>query len=345
MHKNTPIHEDETFQNTNNENKQKAPSTTQDYFELMLDKIIKYAKNNFKNFTNSFTLIFAVLSIAINALYSVQIAGRFSVYGIDNSYISLSSTTLLINISFSIGLMLFICPSNLYVYTLITSQYNKNSFIIKLFRFILLIFVEIIIAFTYVLIHSRSSLNSLCITVKQLLQGDLKEVYISLFLLLIGVLYLNILGILYGFQEICTKKNVTKKHIKNKVKKTHFLLSEKVSIFLIILCLFLFGFCMFTFLAYNAGVSTENMRTEFKTVLIPSDNTQNQSEYIFNIDKKDYEVYPVVFENQDVYILSRIYAKDGIITIDKSYQKIIKKDGTYTITYPNIYKLTPSIGN
>ena len=50
-------------------------------------------------------------------------------------------------------------------------------------------------------------------------------------------------------------------------------------------------------------------------------------------------IYPIIYEDKDVYIVSRIYKKDGSVEIDNGYQRIIDKDNIETYRTQNLYSI------
>ena len=59
----------------------------------------------------------------------------------------------------------------------------------------------------------------------------------------------------------------------------------------------------------------------------------------YSSESLSYELYPVVFENQDCYIVSKLYQEEDDIKIAYNYQKIIPKDGVVTYMVSDIYGL------
>jgi hypothetical protein len=93
-------------------------------------------------------------------------------------------------------------------------------------------------------------------------------------------------------------------------------------------------------LMYILGVAYENGRCSYKLVLVEQEVTED-SKYIFRYQngKKNYIICPIVFENNDCYILTRLYKEDGKIKIEYEYQKIIEKTDVETFDFDNVYKI------
>ena len=93
-------------------------------------------------------------------------------------------------------------------------------------------------------------------------------------------------------------------------------------------------------LMYIFGIVLENDRASYKLVLVEQE-TSEDSQYIFQYQsgQMNYTICPIVFENSDYYILTRIYKRDGKIEIDYEYQKIIGKTDIETFNCENIYEI------
>ena len=96
----------------------------------------------------------------------------------------------------------------------------------------------------------------------------------------------------------------------------------------LIICIIAFAFM------YTLGIQMERQRSEFKYVKEKTEILDGE-EYI-NTDQTtgdSYYLYPIVYENEQVYILSRI-RKD--MTIDCSFLKVIDKENVNTYYIDNL---------
>lgn len=82
---------------------------------------------------------------------------------------------------------------------------------------------------------------------------------------------------------------------------------------------------------------TEQDRCAYKLILIQSEGNE-ESKFIFEHgdDGNKYEIYPIAYENEDCYIVTRLVNNNGKISIDYNYQRIIEKEGQETIYTQNI---------
>lgn len=89
---------------------------------------------------------------------------------------------------------------------------------------------------------------------------------------------------------------------------------------------------------YLNGIICENSRTEYK-VIICEVTEKSESKYCFSGEDKDVSIYPIVYENEDCYILSRIYNENDEIKLDYDYQQIVSKENQETYMISNIYEI------
>ena len=90
---------------------------------------------------------------------------------------------------------------------------------------------------------------------------------------------------------------------------------------------------------YVANYAEEN-RCAYKLIVIQN-TEESESKFDINLNKNNrtYRIYPITYENQDCYILTRLYFEHGEIKIDYDYQRIVEKDGQETIYVNNIYEI------
>ncbi len=96
------------------------------------------------------------------------------------------------------------------------------------------------------------------------------------------------------------------------------------------------------FMVYCFSRSNEKDRVAYKVIIeFEEYNEKQECEYVFRNegDKMAIQVYPVVYENGDVYILSRLYKEENETKMDYNYQRIIEKENIETIFYDNIYDI------
>ena len=65
---------------------------------------------------------------------------------------------------------------------------------------------------------------------------------------------------------------------------------------------------------------------------------EKEESYCFECGDSSCMVYPIVYEDKDCYIVSRLCKYGGIVKMDYKYQKIIKKENVETYNIDNVYE-------
>lgn len=73
----------------------------------------------------------------------------------------------------------------------------------------------------------------------------------------------------------------------------------------------------------------------YKVIFEPIEDVNIKS-YILQDDEDKYICYPIIFETEDRYILTRLAKADDVYSLDYTYQKIIDKDGIQTFKIQDI---------
>lgn len=85
---------------------------------------------------------------------------------------------------------------------------------------------------------------------------------------------------------------------------------------------------------------TEYNRCAYKMIMIQSE-MDSESKYVieYGTNQNKYKMYPVTYENENCYIVTRLFNDNGKISIDYNYQKVIEKEGYETVYIQNIYDI------
>ena len=315
----------------------------------MLKKIRKYASKNFAKFSAITAVCFSIVLWIIRSLGYFYTLGRFSVYHIDKSYIDVWSEGFFAQVIQSVSVVILFLTVNYIYFQLSIPQNNKNAKrrILKV-GFVLL---EVFGLSVWINLTNGISLNDL---LKDLRNASMRDIS-TLMIVWCGLLAIvNCLGMyanLFHRFPIKEKKTVsedrtvvkppldkmgeTKTRYENDKEKRggkHDDLKYKEVIgrmvVPLIICIIAFAFM------YTLGIQMERQRSEFKYVKEKTEILDGE-EYI-NTDQTtgdSYYLYPIVYENEQVYILSRI-RKD--MTIDCSFLKVIDKENVNTYYIDNL---------
>lgn len=314
-----------------------------------LKKIRKYASKNFAKFSAITAVCFSVVIWIIRSLDYFYTLGRFSVYHIDKSYIDVWSEGFFAQVIQSVSIVIWFLTVNYIYFHLSIPQNNKNAKrrILKV-GFVLL---EVFGLSVWIILTNGISFIDL---LKDLLNASTLDIGVLMIEWLALLVIVNSGGIYanhYYRTSIKEKKAVSEDETvvkpqldkvgekktrdengkeKRGVKQDDLKYKEVIwdIVGLLIVCVISFAFM------YAMGIQMERQRSEFKFVKEKTEIIDGE-EYITTDQTTgdSYYLYPIVYENEEVYILSRI-RKD--MTIDCSFLKVIDKENVNTYYIDNL---------
>jgi hypothetical protein len=261
-------------------------------------------------------------------------SGVFSIYSINNKYIQIDDGFLYQMAQFLAILIIFLIINYAYLYIATSSDKSKFGFKRKL-KILLFYLVEITTCFFLIFISAGYGINSI---ITELGKTKFLEVIVIFGMMLILACTFNILGI----QMVRYYKRSKKKTSKgDNEKDDESPKSTKGNIKTTLLFTFLILISVMVPITYYVGIFEEHQRTNFKIIKEPITETNSgEKEYVFTSENNSYILYPIIYENQDIYIISRVFIDGNKICIDKSYQKVIDKQDVITYTVDNIYDIS-----
>lgn len=321
----------------------------EDLLEKGIKKIREFSRKDFARFSAIIAVCFSIALWITRSMGYFYMLGRFSVYNIDKSYIDVWSEGFLAQIIQSASTCILLLAVN-YKYFQLSIQKDVSK-IIRILRKSGFVLLEFVALSSWVLFANEISLFDL---LKELPYTPKVKILALVIVWVFALVMVNILGIEAAFfykastrkkkevdedereikierEDRCKSKKKKRKRLKNKeqseVKQgdTKYQRWIKVIRTLLITCIVEFVFM------YMIGVLTERQRSEFKFVVEETENVV-RDKYLF-VDEKNggsYYLYPIIFENQDVYILSRICRNGDCLTIDYDFLKVIDKEGVST---------------
>lgn len=298
----------------------------------LISEIIIFAKEHSITFSTISVLTTTVLFWFIRALgYAFQL-GAFNVYHISKNYIE-------INDNYFLQLMLVVSMEiisllSCYIYAHIATRPDKTIFRLKRkFKIIIFLLVEMVLTLLFGAALSNSGVLN---TIKTIIESRW-ETNIALFIImLLLVLMINIYGIqiaIYHNKRTQGKKSDNKNisNTKNANPITRFIIKWGI-----LMALLLVG-------AYGYGYIMEKQKHDFKIIMAPinSEEYLDNKYVVMNGTENPHIINPIIFENKDIYIISRLYIDDDTIHLDRNYQKIIEKQDWETFYIDNIYNILP----
>lgn len=304
-------------------------STIDANIQYFIEKVRKYARKDFTKFSAIVAVMFSVGVWVIKSFWYTYFSGKFSVYKIDKSYIDTNSDNIFLQVMMFASLLI-ICIVINYTYYKISVADDSSKFHYKRglrkFRFWV---IEILIFSIYFVLASNIPLVDL---IKDATPKNLLSFLIIVFFCCFMI---KVYAIEFAIQDKIKKKTVNKKinkEVSNESKNKNWI---KEKIFLVIVTVAV------ELVAINVASSRIEMnRCDYKVIMIES---EENAETIFDIlcvnNNNKYRIYPIVFEDKDCYIVTRLYYEDNEIKIDYNYQRIIEKSGQAIMFVDNIYKI------
>lgn len=325
-------------------------------YELLEKGIRKIKDFSVKDFAKFSAITAVCFSIAIWVTRSFgyfYTLGRFSVYHIDKSYIDVLTEGFFLQVIQTASTCIVILAINYMYFRLSIPHKGKNGKrILKKIGFVLLEFIALN---AWILFTRKISLIGL---LKELSFTLAIKIVAYIFVWFVVLFLLNAVGIeiAYFYKKSLKEKKVVNenekevekkavKKVKDEKKQQEMQNDEgsdiqqgglkhqiwmKIISMLLVICIMQFIFL------YIVGIVVERQRNEFKYV-VEEVETVEGDEYLFTDQKKgvSYHLYPIVYENQDVYILSQIGKKEDGISVNYEFLRIIDKEEitTYYIDY------------
>jgi len=262
-----------------------------------------------------FTAISGAATILMKLMWYFYMLGNFHFYGIDSIYIQFKGDNLIYQV---IGYFLFTCILvfiNLSTYYLIIKK--KKVWII-----VELLVIAIIMTWAFILLAHETLGFSAFI---QLYKRGIVVTLIASFM-----------GIYFGFYKLWDDKNKKKKSIDaNNANRNSCDPSIKVLKFM---GAFIIVMSVIVFSCYWAGGDDASRKRDYKVIVENVNGQESKATYIFQTatPSNAFAVYPVVYETQEQYFVTRLVDDGEAIKIDCNYQKIMEKKGIETMRIHNI---------
>ena len=142
---------------------------------------------------------------------------------------------------------------------------------------------------------------------------------------------------LYSYRR--KKQNLKEKNINSTSEKgnEHFLKQNKILFYIVLITMI---FCIICPALFIFGNQNELDRKNYKIILEEVDSSSPENNpFCFSVSEKSFLVFIIIYEDEDKYILSRIYKNVNGINIDYNYQKNIDKIDIKTYYIDNIKDL------
>lgn len=283
----------------------------------------KFVPKNVTDIIAILTVIVTIVAFLIRGFWYIYELGYFKSIGVNRIYIEVDNIGTLYYLVDCLGLAGIFIASNYFVRLLVTKKRIKE--------FILFLLFEVIIFWFITFVYSNvNAIEAITEMIKYNQQEEYFGLFINVFLI---ILLVNLYGFCFGILENIEQKKQTTKYNETEGEKKEIDI-KKVALFSV-LVIMLEGFATF-FIGVHAGhnqkaykVIVENITTE--------DIEKMDEKYVFDFDNNKVRVYPVLYENNENYIISNLCWSEKERYIETMYQKVISKEGIETIYIEDIF--------
>ena len=296
--------------------------------QKVVKEIKKLAKKDFAKLSAIAAVILSMGIWVTKGFWYTFYSGKFYVYKIDNCYIDTSSENVILQIIQVISVLIIIGVIN-YSYYRILVEDDKTKFHwkrkLKKFKFWT---IEILFFTIFIILSLNVPLADFIKVIKLL---DVIAI------LLVSILLCFMIKIYAIELAIEVKRKEKKKKLEsNKEKDCE---TKKQNWIEDMLLLIVLTIAVEMLVVYVFAGRMEINRSGYKVIMSES---QEPAEMPYDIScaGNKYQIYPIVFENQDCYIVTRLYYNDGEIEIDYNYQRIVEKCGQEIIYVENVYEIS-----
>lgn len=303
--------------------------------EKVIEKIRDFSAKDFTKFSAFVAVIFSISLWITRSMGYFYFLGRFSVYNIDKSYIDVWSNGFWIEVIRTILLCIVLVGINYIYYQLSIKKQRLKK--------VCFIFLEFIVLIGWIVWQDGIEIFEIF---KDLSSGSIKSVVTFVITSASVVSTLNIYGIVFSvyYKLSAIKRKVIakkKKLVKTKIEKKGSGIKEEQDSqdssdskpdnkrnkkYTYVIMSFLIACSIEFVVMYIMGISYEKQRSAFKFVAEEMELVEGDKYVISNEQNgKFYYAYAVIYENQDVYILSRIFQNEECWKIDTNILKVIDK--------------------
>lgn len=270
------------------------------------------------------SIICAAISFYIRGHWYLYEWGYYTAIGLNRLYIDIESMGTVYYILANIGIAGLLLTSNYLVYSFWVKRQIKPIAVLGLIEFFIFGMVT--------LIASNTNILELII---EIIEYELYKECLELLLkICLTVIAINLYGVYWG---ICLKKQ--KKSVSEELEDNwkKYITPTPKNIFVFILIIIVEGMITF-FIGTHDGHDKKDYKVIIENISL-EDESKINSKYVFSSDDSKIKIYPILYENNEIYVISILCKNTDKITIETTWQKVISKEDVVTIYYKNIYSL------
>lgn len=295
----------------------------------IVNKVKKIAKKDFAQFSAIVAVLFSVGLWVIKSLWYAYMSGKLSVYKIDRCYINADNENVFLQIIQLVAIFIVWVFINYVYYKISVAEDKSKKQWKKKIKILVFWIVEMFFAFIFVLFSTHIKMRDFV--------GEITLVKIISLIIVFFILCLMVN--IYAVElliEKWRKKRRKKANNQKKAKETKGEQSIKDVLLSLIITIALELIFVFLFAAH-----TEYSKSGYKVIMVQSEKTmENKYDIKYGEKNNKYEMYPITYENEDCYIVARLYREDGEIMLDYDFQRVLEKEGQEIIYIENINNLS-----
>lgn len=325
----------------NDKDKNDLKTKEQDYQNdqyLILKKLYGLFKSDYAKFTSLFIAAITIGVWLIRGMWYFYTLGKFSVFKIDICYIEPTKDSVIYQIIQVIVCFIILAFFNKTFYLLIKEKDFSKFHWKKIIIIFILYLSELIILFGGIIFFYNYNVVKV---LEEFIEYPRYIFDVFILLTLLFILF-NSFGIAFSIKEKILNKE------KNRLQTFIFIkdmfnfknienIEKALKMILTLICIIAFELGWVFFI----GIYSTSIKKDYKIISESVEYHQDNNDiYTINDDEKQlsWYIYIITFENQEKYILSRLYREEDNIKIDYKYQKVIDKDNVETLYLDNIFQ-------
>ena len=273
----------------------------------------RFLKKKLPKLIGIFTVVITSIAFCIRGFYYLYEWGYYNAIGVNRIYIDVEGLGTIYYVIANLGLAALLIISNYFTYVCWTSKKKLHIGFLLILEYI---------AF-FGVIFASSNINFLEYF-RSLFTENGQESFLLLSLKVFLIIFVfNLYGIYVGIKK--------KKEIQDKIPIDNL----KEAIIFFILVIILEGA-----ITYFIGMSSGHDRKDYKVILenIEVEREGNiEDKYVFTIENRKVRLCPILYENNEIYIISYLCRDNQKVFIDNVHQKIISKVDVETLYFENIF--------
>lgn len=323
-------------------NKAHKENDLRDFFkfykvEELIAEVYKLNERDWKVFGTIVSVILTIMMWGIKGMGYYYTLGIFSVYGIDRCYIDVSGEGFIMQvIQIVVNLIFLLIANGIYFFLSVkedSSRFQWKRRVIK----VVYIFAELVVLNQIIMNTEQISPSEL---MREILSVGIKQRVELLLLQFFLFIICNYFGIYGSIQCRIHKKRLKKTQEVREGKEAECSVEtergnegdtgesnkkiwKEMITAIVFLVIMLSGESVFM---YCAGKSEELQRTEYRVIY--ENNAENEEDEL---------PYPIIYEDQEVIIVTRLREEGNHIKVDRNYQRVEKKVGIEMYWCQDIY--------